>query len=141
MVVTLVLSMHYRYRQNASSKLDGSRYAIQATDATFQLEVIEEDRPVLVMFQAPWCQPCRQMKPTWEKVANRYSGKVKFVTVNGDESEFSRQKFQVDRYPTLMIFRQGKELMRLVGLVSENDLMDWIETILKSMQAQTTLDK
>lgn len=95
---------------------------IQLTDANFQAEVLESELPVLVDMWAPWCQPCIAMKPTIGQLASELSGKVKVAELNIEENPFIKEKYNVDKYPMLLIFVDGKEVERLVGLKSKGEL-------------------
>ncbi len=97
---------------------------IQLTDVNFQQEVIDSDIPVLVDMWAPWCQPCIAMKPTIRELASEMTGQVKVGELNIDENLFIKQKYNVNKYPMLLIFVDGIEVQRIVGLQSKEDLMD-----------------
>lgn len=119
---------HQRGRIASRSQSVASRYAVHVTDATLQREVVEASLPVLVMFHAPWCQPCHEMMPTLDTVAESFGGNIKLVLINGDEQEFCRQKYSIDRYPTMLMIQNGEERNRHVGLVNRSDLEDWIRS-------------
>ncbi|HZL41789.1 MAG TPA: thioredoxin [Verrucomicrobiae bacterium] len=88
----------------------------------FEAEVIQSSSPVLVDFYATWCGPCKALSPRVEKIAAEFSGKVKFVKVNVDESQSIAQRFGINAIPTLLMFENGKVVDTLVGLQSEADL-------------------
>lgn len=92
------------------------------TDANFQTEVLDSDKTVLVDMWAPWCQPCIDMKPTIRELAQELAGQVKVVELNVNENPFIQEKYKVDRYPMLLIFVEGKEVERLIGLKSKEEL-------------------
>lgn len=94
------------------------------TDANFQHEVLESDQPVLVDMWAPWCQPCIAMKPTMRELAEELTGKVKVAELNINEHPFIKEKYEVDRYPMLLIFNDGVEVKRLIGLQSKQELVE-----------------
>ncbi|QDV81069.1 thioredoxin family protein [Botrimarina mediterranea] len=104
---------------------------VQLTDETFQSEVIESELPVLVDMWAPWCQPCIAMKPTIHELASELSGEVKVAEVNIDENPFIKEKYNIDKYPMLLIFVDGKEAERLVGLQSEKYLNDALQVYMR----------
>ncbi len=94
------------------------------TDANFQHEVLESDQPVLVDMWAPWCQPCIAMKPTIRELAEELTGKFKVAELNIDENLFIKEKYEVDRYPMLLIFNNGVEVNRLIGSQSKQELVE-----------------
>lgn len=99
---------------------------IEATDATFEQEVLNADTPVLVDFWAPWCGPCKAIGPTFESVAAEYQGKVKFVKVNVDETELAA-KFGVRGIPTMMLFNAGSVVKSKSGMMTKAQLQSLLE--------------
>ncbi len=95
---------------------------VQLTDQTFQSEVIESELPVLVDMWAPWCQPCIAMKPTLRRITSELAGKVKVAELNIEQNPFIREKYNVDRYPMLLVFVDGNEVQRLVGPKSQSEI-------------------
>lgn len=89
--------------------------AIPVTDQSFQSEVLDSPVPVLVDFWAPWCGPCRAVAPTIDAIANEYGQKLKVVKVNTDESGEVAMKYGVTSIPTLMVFKGGEAVDRLLG--------------------------
>ena len=83
---------------------------VHLTDTNFQAEVLESEVPVLVDMWVPWCQPCIAMKPTLRQIASELTGKVKVSELNIEENPFTKQKYDVDRYPMLLVFLDGKEV-------------------------------
>ena len=102
------------------------RSVTKVTDSTFRHEVLDSTTPVMVVFHAPWCQLCHALMPTLELISNRFEGKVKFVTVDCDANEFSRQKYAIKRYPTLIVFDQGEALKETSGLLSPTETESWL---------------
>ncbi len=96
---------------------------VQLTDQTFQSEVIESELPVLVDMWAPWCQPCIAMKPTIRELASELSGEVKVAELNIEQNPFIKEKYNVDKYPLLLIFVDGQEVERLVGITHRNEVL------------------
>ena len=101
---------------------------VQLTDTNFQREVLESNVPVLVDMWAPWCQPCIAMKPTIRRVAEELAGQAKVAELNVDENPFIKEKYKVDRYPMLLIFVDGVEVKRVVGLKTKEDLIEALRT-------------
>lgn len=88
----------------------------QVTDTTFTKEVLEEtDKPVLVDFWAEWCGPCRMLTPVIENISQKYADKLKVVKLNTDENPSTAQDMQVTGLPTCIVFKNGKEVKRIVG--------------------------
>ena len=94
------------------------------TDATFILEVLRSELPVLVDFWAPWCGPCRMMGPVIEHTAAALEGKIKFVKVDVDEEPALAEACDITGVPTLVIVKDGRVMDRVVGLMSPRALED-----------------
>jgi thioredoxin 1 len=86
------------------------------TDGDFQQEVLQSTTPVLVDFWAPWCGPCRTLTPTIEELAKDYDGKVKVGKVNTDESPDTAMNYGISSIPTVLFFKGGQVVDRLVGV-------------------------
>lgn len=95
---------------------------VELTDANFQQEVIEAEQPVLVEFWAPWCQPCVEMMPAMEQVAQEFSGRAKVGKLRIDDNDATSSAFGVESPPTIIIFRDGKEFKRRHGKQSKDSL-------------------
>ena len=98
--------------------------AQEVNDSNFEEEVIQHTSPVLVDFWASWCAPCRTMSPIVDAVADEYVGRVKVVKLNIDENQNTAAKYAVMSIPTLAIFKEGKEIERLVGFISQRNLSE-----------------
>ena len=90
--------------------------AVTLTDDNFEEEVLRSELPVLVDFWAPWCGPCQMLGPVVEELAKEFEGKVKICKLNVDEGLAAAQKYGVMSIPTLIIFKDGEEVERLVGV-------------------------
>ena len=101
--------------------------AIDINDSTFEQEVLNSQQPVVVDFWAPWCGPCRKLGPVLEEISNEFQGKVKFVKINTDENLQTAQNYSISGLPSLLVFKNGKALERLVGLMPKSTIISNIE--------------
>jgi thioredoxin 1 len=92
------------------------------TDQTFEADVLKSDKPVLVDLWAAWCAPCRAMEPAIEEVAKEYAGKITVAKLNVDENPELAQSLDVMSIPTMMMFKGGQPISRLVGLSTKERL-------------------
>ena len=105
-----------------------SEFVNEVNDANFEQEVLNSSQPVLVDFWAAWCAPCRMLAPTVESVAQEYQGKAKIVKLNVDENVGTSSSYGIKGIPTLVLFRNGKEADRVVGVPS--NAKDYISQML-----------
>lgn len=96
---------------------------VTITDANFDTEVIQSDKPVLVDFWAVWCGPCQTQEPIVEEVAKVMDGKAKIGKLNVDENPEVSQKFGIMSIPTLMIFKGGTVVKQFIGVQSKETLL------------------
>ena len=101
--------------------------AQDVTEAYFQTEVLESDKPVLVDFWAPWCGPCKAMGPAVDKIADELGGKVKVVKVDIDQSPGVASQLGVMSIPTFIVFKNGAEAARKMGMMSFDDFKTLVE--------------
>jgi thioredoxin 1 len=87
----------------------------EVTDNSFKHEVLESDKLVLVDFWAAWCGPCRLIAPTIEAIAEQYSASATVLKLNVDDNPSTSATYGIRSIPTLILFRAGKEVERLVG--------------------------
>ena len=97
--------------------------AVAVTDQSFQTEVLNSQTPVLVDFWAEWCGPCRAIAPMVEELAVEYQGKLKVVKVDVDESTDIAARYRIQSIPTLMVFKGGQEVERVIGQVPKPMLL------------------
>lgn len=99
----------------------------EVSDASWEKDVLQSDRPVLVDFWAEWCGPCRALAPTVEAVAAKYSTTARVVKLNVDDNPGTSQQYGIKGIPTLILFRGGKEEERLVGAASKDAISKIID--------------
>ncbi|MDR2733032.1 MAG: thioredoxin [Spirochaetota bacterium] len=92
-------------------------------DANFQSEVLESALPVLVDFWAPWCGPCRALAPTIDEIAGECADKLKVLKLNVDEAPGAAENYQVMSIPTLLLFKGGLVIERIVGAQPKDRLL------------------
>ena len=100
---------------------------IIVTDASFDAEVIKNDKPVLVDYWAEWCGPCRQVAPILEEIATEHSDKIVVAKLNVDENPNITIRYGVRSIPTLIMFKNGEPTSMQVGAAPKGRLSDWIK--------------
>ena len=95
-----------------------STAVLEVSDASFETEVLQSDKPVLVDFWAVWCGPCKMIGPIVDQVADSYAGRLKVAKVNVDQNGASPSRYGVRGIPTLILFKDGKVVDQIVGYVS-----------------------
>lgn len=101
--------------------------AVAVTEQNFDSEVLQSPVPVLVDFWAAWCGPCRAIAPAVEEIAGEYSGKLKVVKVDVDENPDVAGRYNVLGIPTLLLFKEGKAVERLVGAYPKQAMISKIK--------------
>ena len=91
-------------------------------------EVINQDKPVLVDFFAEWCGPCKMMSPILKEVKDALQEKVAIIKIDVDKNQAIAAKYQVRGVPTLILYKQGKQLWRQSGVVQKRDLVSIINS-------------
>jgi len=100
---------------------------IHVTDGNFEQEIIKADKPALVDFWAPWCGPCKALGPLVEEVAETYRDQVIISKLNIDDNPGTASKYGVRSIPTLLLFKEGKVVDTLIGLVPKERLEAFIK--------------
>jgi len=97
--------------------------AVAVTEANFDVEVLQSREPVLVDFWAAWCQPCRAIASTVEEIAAEYKGRLKVVKLDVDQNQEVAIRYSVHSIPTLMVFKGGKMVERVLGVTAKPRLV------------------
>ena len=100
---------------------------MEFSETNFDQEVGKASTPVLVDMWAAWCGPCRMIAPVVEELAGRYTGKVKMGKLNVDDHPQLAARFRIMNIPTLLLFKNGEEVDRIVGVVPKEELVRRIE--------------
>jgi len=103
---------------------------IHITDATFEEQVLNSDKPVLVDYWAEWCGPCRMIAPILDEIADEYDGKLTVTKLDTDRNQATAVKYGVRGIPTLMIFKGGEIAGTKVGALSKSQLSAFIDSVI-----------
>ena len=95
----------------------------------FKKEVLKSDKPVLIDFWAEWCVPCKKIEPIIEELSEEFKNHVKFLRLNVDENPSIAYEYEIRGIPTLVLFKDGKPVDRIVGLTSRKELSEKITRI------------
>jgi thioredoxin 2 len=108
--------------------LDGK--PIELATASFDKHLTRNDLPLVIDVWAPWCGPCRMMAPHFEEAAHLFAQRARFAKVNSDEENALSARFGVRGIPTLIVFRNGRELARQSGAMDGGALSRWLTSTL-----------
>lgn len=107
--------------------------AIKLDEQNFETEIKSSDKPVLVDFWAEWCAPCRAIAPVLEELDHEMQGKIKIAKLNVDENPDIASRYKVFSIPTLVLFKNGREIGRMIGAAPKSKIMKFIdESLVKS---------
>jgi thioredoxin 1 len=98
-------------------------------ETNFQQEVIKSNEPVLVDFYADWCGPCKVLGPTIEQLAQEWTGRVKVAKVNVDNAQRLAAEYNIRGIPTMIFFREGKDLERVSGALPKEQIEGLLEKL------------
>lgn len=105
---------------------------MEATDQNFEAEILKSQTPVLVDFWAVWCGPCQMVAPIVEELANEYDGKIKVLKLNTDENPDIAGKYGIMSIPTLLFFKGGQPVEKVIGAVPKRILKEAIDKLLST---------
>ena len=103
---------------------------MEIEDNSFDAEVLQSDKPVLVDFWAPWCGPCKAIGPVVEELSETFGGKVKFAKCNVDNNPLTPGKYGIKAIPTLIFFKDGNVVEQITGMVAKSKLEDALNSML-----------
>lgn len=101
--------------------------ALHFSDEEFNKQILEAKTVALVDFWAPWCGPCKMMGPIFDKVADELGSSAVVAKVNVDESPKIAERYRIMTIPTIIAFKDGREIARQVGLVSKDAILDLLK--------------
>ena len=103
---------------------------VSVTDATFPEEVERSSLPVLVDMWAPWCGPCRYLTPIVEDLAGQLAGRMRVAKLNVEENPITASRFNVQSIPSLLVFKGGREVDRIVGVQPTSEILRRVERMI-----------
>ena len=103
---------------------------IHVSDSTFEKQVLNSGKPVLVDYWAAWCGPCKMIAPILDEIADEYTDKLTIAKINIDDNPLTPQKYAVRGIPTLMIFKNGEIAGTKVGAMSKSQLSAFIDSVI-----------
>jgi thioredoxin 1 len=105
----------------------------ELTADNFKNEVLDSTTPVIVDFWASWCGPCKMMAPVFEELSGEYEGKLKFAKISTEEHPEMAEQNHITGIPCLIVFKEGKEVDRIVGYAPKSGLKDKIEKVMEKL--------
>ncbi|MBA2388656.1 MAG: thioredoxin [Geodermatophilaceae bacterium] len=107
---------------------------IDISDETFEAEVLESTKPVVVDFWAPWCGPCRMIAPALKELAQEYEGRLRVAKLNTDENQEVAMQYGIMGIPTMIFFHDGEEVDRIVGALPKPALKSRFDSVLNQFE-------
>ena len=104
-----------------------AEYIVHISDESFEEEVLQSERPVLIDYWAEWCGPCKMIAPVLDEIATEYSDRLKVVKLNIDDNPQTPPKYGIRGIPTLMVFKNGQVEATKVGAVSKAQLTAFLD--------------
>jgi thioredoxin 1 len=104
---------------------------INVNDDSFETEILKSELPVLVDFWAVWCGPCRMVAPIVDEFVDEYAGKLKVCKVDVDNSQEVAANLGIRSIPTVILFKNGEEVDRIVGALAKNEFKKHIDAVLQ----------
>jgi len=101
---------------------------VHTNDNSFDKDVLQSDKPVLLDFWAEWCGPCKMIAPLLDEAAGEYADKLSIVKINIDENPNTPQKFGIRSIPTLMLFKDGTVAAQKLGAMSKSQLTEFLDS-------------
>jgi len=108
---------------------------LEIDDDSFDSQVLQSDKPVLIDFWAPWCGPCKGIGPLVEKLAETYGDRFRFAKCNIDNSPATPRRYGIRAIPTLMFFKEGEMVDKIIGMVAQTQIEDAIKKILAGAES------
>ena len=101
---------------------------VHTNDSSFEADVLQAEKPVLIDFWAEWCGPCKMIAPILSEAADEYADRMAVMKLNVDENPNTSQKFGIRSIPTLMLFKDGTVHAQKLGAMSKSQLTEFLET-------------
>ncbi len=101
---------------------------VHTSDSSFEEDVLQSDKPVLLDFWAEWCGPCKMIAPLLDEAADAYADRLSIIKMNIDENPNTPQKFGIRSIPTLMLFKDGSVHAQKLGAMSKSQLDEFLES-------------
>jgi len=121
-LAALVTFLGCSTRETPANSAAGEKHSMTLTTANFDAEVLASQKPVLVDFWATWCGPCKIIAPIVEEIAAEYKGKVVVGKLDVDQNGDIASKYGIEGIPTLLVFKGGKVVDRIVGVVPKETI-------------------
>jgi thioredoxin 2 len=102
-------------------------HPVTLTDANFEKHISRSEVPVVVDFWASWCGPCKMMAPAFEQAAAELEPNVRLAKLNTEEAQATAARFQIRSIPTLVVFKDGREVARQPGAMGAADIVRWVQ--------------